>query len=113
MAKELTRRYFATGITANAIAPGVVATNLGRYITGEMRDPDEPLGKGQKWPDAGAATQVYVATDPRLANVSGYYFEDCNPAELRGDYANDAALAEKLWQISAQLVQPFLGSQTS
>jgi NAD(P)-dependent dehydrogenase (short-subunit alcohol dehydrogenase family) len=108
MAKELSRLHFDAGITANAIAPGVVATNLGRYITGEMRDPDEPLGKGQKWPDAGAATQVYVATDPRLANVSGFYFEDCNPVELRGDYANDPALATRLWQVSEDLVQRFL-----
>ena len=107
MANELSRRYFADGLTANSIAPGVVATNLGRYISGKMRDPDKPLGKGQKWPDQGAATQVYAAIDTRLADVSGYYFEDCNPVELRGPYATDAALAERLWQVSEQLVKNY------
>jgi NAD(P)-dependent dehydrogenase (short-subunit alcohol dehydrogenase family) len=108
MSNELSVRFFSRGITANSIAPGVVATNLGRYISGKMRDPDKPLGKGQKWPDQGAATQVYVATDPRLANVSGYYFEDCNPLELKGPYATDAALAARLWDVSAELVEPYL-----
>ena len=108
MSGELSRRYFDQGISANAIAPGVVATNLGRYITGQLRDPDKPLGKGQKWPDQGAATQVYVATDPRLADVSGYYFEDCNPVALKGPYAGDAVLAARLWDVSAELVGPYL-----
>lgn len=108
MANEFSRRYFSCGMTANSTAPGVVATNLGRYISGELRDPDKPLGKGQKWPDAGAATQVYVAVDPRLANVSGYFFEDCNPVELKGDYAQDAELATRLWTVSEQLVEPWL-----
>jgi len=107
MSNELSRRYFQEGITANAIGPGVVATNLGRYIRGSMRDPDEPLGKGQKWPDAGAATQVYVATDPRLAGVSGHFFRDCNPEAFKGSYAADAALAERLWQVSEELVASF------
>jgi len=107
MASELTARYFDEGITANSIAPGVVATNLARYISGKMRDPDKPLGKGQKWPDQGAATQVYVAADPRLANVSGYYFEDCNPVELKGPYATDSALAQQLWQVSEELVSSY------
>ncbi len=110
MSNELDRRYFDAGLTSNAIGPGVVATNLGRYMSGKMRDPDKPLGKGQKWPDAGAATQVYVATDPRLENVSGHFFRDCNPEELKGPYANDAALAERLWQVSEELVGDYLGS---
>ena len=90
------------------MAPGVVATNLGRYISGKMRDPDKPLGKGQKWPDQGAATQVYAAIDTRLADVSGYYFEDCNPVELQGPYATDADLAARLWDESERLVAGYV-----
>jgi len=105
---ELSLRYVDTPLTSNAIHPGVVATNLGRYMSSKPRDPDEPLRKGFKRPDQGAATQVYVAIDRRLEGVSGYYFEDCNPSEMKGPYANDAALAAKLWDVSEELVKPYL-----
>ena len=111
LAKELTRLYAddGSGLTANAIHPGIVATNLGRYMRGgKMRDPNEPLRDGMKTPAQGAATQVYVAIDERLDGVSGYYFEDCNPVQTKGSYATDPALAERLWAVSAELVQPWL-----
>jgi len=113
MSNELTRRYAddadgGEGLTANAIHPGLVGTNLGRYMTGKMRDPDAPLRKGMKTAAQGAATQVYVAIDAGLDGVSGFYFEDCNPAETKGSYASDQALAERLWAVSEDLVQPFL-----
>jgi NAD(P)-dependent dehydrogenase (short-subunit alcohol dehydrogenase family) len=107
---ELSRRYKDAALTANAIHPGMVATNLGRYISGKPRDPDAPLRKGFKTADQGAATQVYAAIDSRLADVSGYYFSDCNPEELKGDYARDAELAAKLWDVSEELVTPYLVS---
>ena len=108
---ELNRRYFDKGITSNAIHPGLVDTNLGRYMRGDKegtsKKPDRPLRKGMKTADQGAATQVYVATNPSLANVSGYYFGDCNPEELKGPYATDQVLAEQLWDVSAELVQDY------
>ena len=56
--RELARRYAGTNVSSNAVHPGMVATNLGRYITGKPRDPDAPLRQGFKTPDQGAATQV-------------------------------------------------------
>lgn len=106
--RELSRRYAGDGIASNAVHPGMVATNLGRYITGKPRDPDEPLRKGFKTPEQGAATQVYVAVDPRLAGVSGYYFEDCNPVEPDGPHMADDALALRLWQVSEELTAAHL-----
>jgi WW domain-containing oxidoreductase len=50
----------------------------------------------------GAATQVYVATRPELASVSGEYFADCNIAQPSAR-ARDAALAERLWQESERI----------
>jgi hypothetical protein len=50
----------------------------------------------------GAATQVYVATSPTLATVTGLYFADCNVATPRAD-ADDAELAKKLWEVSEKL----------
>jgi len=106
--RELARRYADTSLTSNSVHPGMVATNLGRYITGKPRDPDAPLRKGFKTAVQGAATQVYVAADPRLAGVSGYYFEDCNPVEPDGPHMHDDALALKLWQVSEELTADYL-----
>jgi WW domain-containing oxidoreductase len=108
MAKELSRRYADQPLTANAVHPGVVGTNLGRYMSSKPRDPNAPLRKGFKTPAQGAATQVYVAIDTRLNDVSAYYFEDCNPSEMKGAYANDMELAAKLWDVSEELVSDWL-----
>jgi NAD(P)-dependent dehydrogenase (short-subunit alcohol dehydrogenase family) len=107
-ARELARRYADSALTANSVHPGMVATNLGRYVSGKPKDPNEPLRKGFKRPDQGAATQVYVATAPLLKGVSGYYFEDCNPVEPTGTHMHDDALALKLWEVSEQLVSDYV-----
>ena len=107
--RELARRMAGTTVYSNSVHPGFVATNLGRYIMGRPADPDEPLRPGFKTPVQGAATQVYVATDPRLDGVSGYYFEDCNPVEPEGPHMQDDALAQKLWEVSDDLVADYLG----
>ena len=106
--RELARRYADSNLTSNSLHPGMVATNLGRYITGKMRDPDAPLRKGFKTADQGAATQVYVAVDPRLAGVSGYYFEDCNPVMPDSPLMEDDAMALKLWDASEELTAAYL-----
>jgi NAD(P)-dependent dehydrogenase (short-subunit alcohol dehydrogenase family) len=108
-AMELSRRHAGSSLTANAVHPGMVATDLGRHITGKPRDPNAPLRKGFKTAAQGAATQVYCAIDRRLKGVSGYYFEDCNPAQMEGPNPADAALAARLWQVSEMLVQDYLG----
>ena len=102
-------RWGVDGISANAVMPGAIATNLQRH-TGGLRTPSER----RKSPEQGAATTLLVATLPELEGVSGRYFEDCNEAE-RVDrrtpdytgvapYAIDEANAERLWDMSKQLV---------
>jgi len=112
MAMEISRRYKDSPLTSNAIHPGLVDTNLGRYMRGGTAAPSEkkarPLRKGQKTAAQGASTQVYVAADPRLEGVSGYFFGDCNPEQLKGPYARDAELAAKLWDVSEELVAAYL-----
>lgn len=103
-AKELARRFAGTKKTANAVHPGVINTNLGRHM-----NPVANFFFGVFGPlvlksvPQGAATEVFVATHPSLANVSGEYFADCNVAKARAD-ADDAALAKKLWDVTEQLV---------
>jgi NAD(P)-dependent dehydrogenase (short-subunit alcohol dehydrogenase family) len=105
---ELAKRYQGTSVTSNSVHPGMVATNLGRYITGKPRDPNEPLREGFKTPEQGAATQVYVSIHPNLDGVSGYYFEDCNPVEPEGPHMGDYELSARLWDVSEELVKGYI-----
>lgn len=103
-AKELSKRLAGTKKTANAVHPGVIATNLTRHmnpVVDAIFSAVSPLFL--KTPAQGAATQVYVATHPSLAGVSGKYFADCNEAPPRRD-AEDSALATRLWTRSEEIV---------
>lgn len=46
-----------------------------------------------------AATTCYVATHPRLLNVSGKYFADCNEAST-SKLGSSSKEAERLWSVS-------------
>ena len=103
-AKELARRFHGTKKTANAVHPGVIATNLGRHmnpIVWSLYSALAPLFL--KTVPQGAATEVYVATSPALDGVSGEYFADCNVAKARRD-TSDATLAKRLWEVSGKIV---------
>jgi NAD(P)-dependent dehydrogenase (short-subunit alcohol dehydrogenase family) len=102
-AKELARRLAGTRRTANAVHPGVIRTNLIRHnpILDMAAAVLSPLFL--KTVAQGAATQVYVATNPGLASVSGEYFADCAVATPRAD-ALSAATAKQLWEVSGQIV---------
>lgn len=99
--RELARRIAGTGVTANAVHPGAVSTNLGA--------PPKPLaailGKFMKTQEQGAFTSLVVATDPALDGVSGGYFADSKRAEgkLSKSATNDD-LARELWTRSEALV---------
>lgn len=90
--------------TANALHPGVIQTNLARNMNPILQF---LFGLTSsiflKSVDQGAATQVYVATHPTLANVSCEYFADNNISKCRED-ANDGELAKKLWEVSEKIV---------
>ncbi|MFE2540382.1 SDR family NAD(P)-dependent oxidoreductase [Actinacidiphila glaucinigra] len=109
--------HWATdGITANALHPGGIMTNLQRHLSDEQlrfvgatNDAGERLDvpPGWKTPQQGAATQVLLAASPLVEGVTGRYFEDCRPAALQPEpaaggtgvaaWAIDPASAERLW----------------
>ena len=99
-----------TGTTSNAIHPGVVHTNIARSYPGWFQAVFDTVGPYfMKTPAEGAATQVYVATYPDLAAVSGAYFENCNPVIVSGDsHLHDRGLADRLWQVSLQMTEGFV-----
>ena len=105
---ELARRLEGTNATANALRPGVIATNLGRHMPRWQNIALETVGKlFTKTIPQGAATTCYVATAPALTETSGYFFEHCNPI-LAGGYTEDTEMAARLWEISTQLTASYV-----
>jgi NAD(P)-dependent dehydrogenase (short-subunit alcohol dehydrogenase family) len=103
-AKELARRLSGTKKTANAVHPGVIATNLARSMNPLVRiglSVASPLAF--KTAAQGAATQCYVAVHPQVDGKSGEYFADCNVARS-SRFSRDPALAKRLWEESERIV---------
>lgn len=111
-AVEASKRWAADGITANALMPGGIRTNLQRYVSDEDLDRMRAAAGGAelKWKtiEQGAATSILVATSPLLDGIGGRYFEDCTEAEIGAlsarngvaEYALDPEAAARLWQVS-------------
>lgn len=101
---ELSRRLEGTGVTANCLHPGVVATSFGR-------DGDS----GGLWvlalkafrpfmlsSEQGALTTVFLACDPSLQKTSGQYFSHCTQVQST-PASRDRKAAARLWEISEAL----------
>ncbi len=93
-AKELARRLAGTRVTTYAVHPGAVASNIWRSLP-------QPLQWFMKLfmlsNEAGARTPLYCATAPELETSTGRYY-DKGRAVSPNPLANDAALAEELWE---------------
>lgn len=97
---ELSRRLKGTRATSNCVTPGPTRTAI-------LRNTSSSTANYRKSPAQGAATQCYVAAHPAVKGVSGEYFKDCAPAQ-QGEYQKDAAMAARLWQVSADLTRVYL-----
>jgi NAD(P)-dependent dehydrogenase (short-subunit alcohol dehydrogenase family) len=132
-AVELDRRFAGTGIRAYAVHPGVVVGTAlnGAAGTEQLRamglidDDGQPIIRpetGRKTPEQGAATIVFAAASPLLADIGGVYLKDCDvsplvtdqvpmtfdpdvpiPAEVAPHSINPDS-AQRLWNLSEQLV---------
>jgi NAD(P)-dependent dehydrogenase (short-subunit alcohol dehydrogenase family) len=101
--RELARRLAGTGVTANCLHPGFVATRFGDNNSGLFR---LGLGFAKRFfalsPEAGAETIVYLAAAPEVADVTGGYFAKSRPATPTAAARDDTA-ARRLWEESARL----------
>lgn len=114
-AVEAGRRWAADGIAVNALNPGRIAdTGLSRHMAPvpQTFDPAGATGVSIKNIEQGAATSVLLAASPLVEGVTGQYFEDLQvagphvPGVRRGvaAYALDPAAAERLWQLSLDML---------
>jgi NAD(P)-dependent dehydrogenase (short-subunit alcohol dehydrogenase family) len=112
------QRWADDGILANSLMPGSIRTGLQRHLDQEWYErvraevQDEMPAKS---PEQGAATSVLLAASPLAEGISGRYFENANEAQVVPDrgglgakgvapYALDPANAERLWDVSLELI---------
>jgi NAD(P)-dependent dehydrogenase (short-subunit alcohol dehydrogenase family) len=100
---ELARRLEGSGVTANVLHPGSVATRI--WEKGGLLNPliSLVMRRVSYTPEQGAQTSIYLASSPEVEGVTGKYFTKCKA--VRSDPASyDEAVAKKLWEASLKLV---------
>ncbi|HEY0831876.1 MAG TPA: SDR family oxidoreductase [Candidatus Dormibacteraeota bacterium] len=94
---ELARRIKGTGVTANAVEPGFIKTNLKvpfpfsifSFMRGKAVD--------------GAKPSIFLASSPEVEGVSGAFFSNKGVAIKSSKITYDDAVAKRLWDVSAEL----------
>jgi NAD(P)-dependent dehydrogenase (short-subunit alcohol dehydrogenase family) len=100
----LARRLTGTGITVNALHPGLTATNIVDKVAPPIARPFIGIIKlFLQSPEQGAQTALYLATSPEVEGVTGKYFVRGKPGRSV-PLSYDEALQERVWNISAELV---------
>lgn len=101
--KELARRLEGTGVTANAVHPGVVATNWARHGGGLLQLAvllGRPFMLSAR---KGADTVIWLASSRDVESVTGRYFErrrEIAPQRI----ADDPVTGRRLWDVSMEAV---------
>jgi NAD(P)-dependent dehydrogenase (short-subunit alcohol dehydrogenase family) len=90
---QLAGRLSATGVTANCLHPGVIATKL--LMRGFPGTRGLPPGEGAKTP-------VFLALSPDIAGVTGKYYDSGRPARS-SPLTHDQAVCERIWKVAEQL----------
>jgi NAD(P)-dependent dehydrogenase (short-subunit alcohol dehydrogenase family) len=100
--RELARRLSGTGVTANSLHPGFVATRFGDQSGGLFSLVVRAAKLFAISPENGADTIVYLASSPEVAGVSGEYFYKRRPITPTREARDDDAAAQ-LWLETARL----------
>ncbi len=99
---ELARRLDGTGITANVLHPGFVATNFGKSNGGIYVPVFDVAHIGAISPEEGAKTMLHLASSPVVEGVSGKYFVQSKEARSSRE-SYDLTIAAHLWEASERL----------
>jgi NAD(P)-dependent dehydrogenase (short-subunit alcohol dehydrogenase family) len=101
--RELARRLQGTGVTANCLHPGFVASRFGDDNGGLFRI---GIGIAKRLLaislEDGAATSIHLASAPEVEGRTGLYFDKCKPATPSAA-AQDDTVAQELWLRSARI----------
>ena len=104
-----TRELAHRGTHALAVHPGMIVTDLGRYMTKD--DLEELTAKVKAAPgggpryksvEQGAATTVYAVAHPELP--AGSYLEDCGVSDEDAPWTRDESSWRRLWELTEELV---------
>jgi NAD(P)-dependent dehydrogenase (short-subunit alcohol dehydrogenase family) len=101
---ELAQRLAGTGVTANSLHPGVVATGFGSGGSALVRFGIRLARPFFRTPEDGAKTTIHLAVSPAVEGVTGKYFANSRETRPRPQALDDAA-AKRLWQVSEELVR--------
>jgi NAD(P)-dependent dehydrogenase (short-subunit alcohol dehydrogenase family) len=99
---ELARQLEGSGVTANALHPGLVATNFSRNNGWLMNLFWSMISPFALSVEQGAQTSLYLASSPEVEGVSGQYFDKRAPKRSSADSYNRET-QRRLWQVSEQL----------
>jgi retinol dehydrogenase-12 len=102
--QELARRTAETGVHAYALHPGVVASDIWRRVPWPVR----PLvTRNMLSVEQGAATSLYCATSPSVADQSGLFYDKC--AVREASRVATPSLGGELWQRSESWTAAYMG----
>jgi NAD(P)-dependent dehydrogenase (short-subunit alcohol dehydrogenase family) len=103
--RALAKRLQGTAVTATCLHPGFVRTSFGRDadVSPWVKRIFGLISRFARSPEKGAETVVYLAASPQVQGASGGYYFDCKLTPPSPAAQNDSA-AERLWQVSEQLV---------
>jgi NAD(P)-dependent dehydrogenase (short-subunit alcohol dehydrogenase family) len=101
---ELARRLEGTGVTVNALHPGLTSTGFGKNNPGFfMKIMGALIPLIARSPEKGAGTSIYLASSPEVQTITGKYFVDSKVTQP-APQAADSAVAGKLWGVSTEMV---------
>jgi NAD(P)-dependent dehydrogenase (short-subunit alcohol dehydrogenase family) len=101
--EELPKRLAGTRITANAVHPGIVRTQMMLRAPGAFRIVSYLSLPFSVSPEEGALTSVYLATSPEVSGVSGRYFENSRTTATKNRFDTEENRA-LLWDLSLRSV---------
>jgi retinol dehydrogenase-12 len=103
--QELAQRLRAHGIiniTTNSLHPGAVATGYGQQSGGWLSAALKLARPFMISPEQGAETSIFLATDAKVATVSGGFFSKKKPEPVKSSF-NTSANNRRLWELSEEL----------
>jgi NAD(P)-dependent dehydrogenase (short-subunit alcohol dehydrogenase family) len=100
--RALAKRLESTGVTANSLHPGVIASGFGHTYGGIISAVLNLAKPFLLTPEVGAKTPVWLASSPDVDGITGKYFAKCKEVKPSPRALEEGA-PERLWKISEGL----------